>query len=198
MRNTRFDILRDVALGVVGIALGATMLAAQQQPAIISGRVLTQAGNPLVYADVRIPALGAGAITKEDGRYTIAIPGGRISGQTVTIIARALGYKAHQAQITVSAGNVTQDFTLEANPLQLGEVVVTGAGTATETEKLGNVRNPVDSLQIQRSSEVIVVHPHPRPEDDPGHRPAAHRGGRDADRQHHEYHREFSRGHGVA
>ena len=30
---------------------------------------------------------------------------------------------------------------LEANPLQLGEVVVTGAGTATEVEKLGNVRN---------------------------------------------------------
>ena len=46
---------------------------------------------------------------------------------------------------------------LEANPLQLGEVVVTGAGTATEVEKLGNVRNTVSPELIVKSNEANVV-----------------------------------------
>src|SRR5436190_12719008 len=39
----------------------------------------------------------------------------------------------------------------------LGEVVVTGAGTATETEKLGNVRNSVSSDAIQKAGEANMV-----------------------------------------
>ena len=35
------------------------------------------------------------------------------------------------ARVTIASGNTTQDFLLEANPLQLGEMVITGAGTAT-------------------------------------------------------------------
>src|SRR2546425_1783432 len=79
--------------------------------------------------------MGLGSLSKDDGRYTIVVPGARVSGQTVTIVARRLGYKSQSAQVTLSAGGVTHDFVLAANPLQLGEVVVTGAGTATETEK---------------------------------------------------------------
>src|SRR5712692_7778470 len=89
----------------------------------------------------RDPSMGLGALSRDDGRYAVVVPGARISGQTVTLIARRLGYKSASAQITLSPGGVTHDFTLAANPLQLGEVVVTGAGTSTETEKLGNVRN---------------------------------------------------------
>src|SRR5207245_10724058 len=85
------------------------------------------------------------------------VPGARVSGQTVTVLARRLGYKSQSAQVTLSAGGVTHDFVLAANPLQLGEVVVTGAGTATETEKLGNVRNNVSSDAIQRAGEANMV-----------------------------------------
>jgi TonB-dependent SusC/RagA subfamily outer membrane receptor len=51
----------------------------------------------------------------------------------------------------------TQDFTLADNPLQLGELVVTGAGTVSEVEKLGTGRSSVDSLSIVRSSESNVI-----------------------------------------
>ena len=61
------------------------------------------------------------------------------------------------ARITLNPGTITQDFTLEANPLQLGEVVVTGAGTTMQVEKLGNVRNQVDSSLVQKSNESNVV-----------------------------------------
>src|ERR1043166_4702219 len=81
----------------------------------------------------------------------------RVSGQTVTVVARRLGYKSQTAQVTLSAGGVTHDFTLAANPLQLGEVVVTGAGTSTSTEKLGNVRNNVSSDLITKAGETNMV-----------------------------------------
>src|SRR2546430_15117387 len=71
--------------------------------------------------------------------------------------ARRLGYKSQSAQVTLTAGGVTHDFVLAANPLQLGEVVVTGAGTSTSAEKLGNVRNNVSSDLIQRAGEANVV-----------------------------------------
>ncbi|HEU4643263.1 MAG TPA: SusC/RagA family TonB-linked outer membrane protein, partial [Gemmatimonadaceae bacterium] len=75
----------------------------------------------------------------------------------VTLTARLIGFKAQSAQITLSAGTITHDFVLAANPLKLGEVVVTGAGTATTREKLGTVINTVDSAAIARSNEPNVV-----------------------------------------
>ena len=140
-------------LGLIPIAVPA-----QQKATVVSGRVVSEGGVPLVYVDVRIPALSAGAVTRENGTYRIEIPAARVSGQRVTISARVLGHKPQSAEIVLEPGaSVTRDFTLVANPLQIGEVVVTGAGTATETQKLGTVRNNVDSMLIQRSGENNVV-----------------------------------------
>ncbi|HET9463967.1 MAG TPA: SusC/RagA family TonB-linked outer membrane protein, partial [Gemmatimonadales bacterium] len=71
--------------------------------------------------------------------------------------ARLVGYKARSAQVSLSTGSAVQDFTLPDNPLQLGELVVTGAGTVSEVEKLGTGRSSVDSLSLIRSAEPNVV-----------------------------------------
>ena len=142
---------------ILGALFALPVLLAAQEPATITGKVTSDAGLPLGQVEVAIPSMGLGALSKEDGRYTIVAPGARVSGQTVTIVARRLGYKSQTAQVTLTAGAVTHDFTLAANPLQLGEVVVTGAGTSAETEKLGNVRNSVSSDLIQRAGEANVV-----------------------------------------
>jgi TonB-linked SusC/RagA family outer membrane protein len=153
MRNT----LCRLGLLVTGLAL-APRWAAAQEPITLSGRVVTEAGQPLAYAEVNIPSLGLGALTRDDGRYAIVIPGARASaGQTITVTARRLGYKVVSAQITLAAGIVEHDFSLALNPLQLGEIVATGAGTVTEAEKLGNVRNTVSADLIDKSNEANVV-----------------------------------------
>src|SRR6266700_1207299 len=121
-----------------------------QQPVTVTGRVMSAAGIPLVFVDVRIPELALGALTRDNGVYTIVVPGARVSNQQVTVVARVLGYKSQSLKVTLSGGTVTQDLTLAPNPLQLGEVVVTGAGTTSASEKLGHVRNQVDSTLIQR------------------------------------------------
>jgi TonB-linked SusC/RagA family outer membrane protein len=141
---------------VLPLALLPGMVLAQQ-PARIAGQVTDPAGTGLAGATVVLPALGLGATAGADGAYSIVVPSARVQNQVVGLTARAIGYKPQSAQITLSEGAIDQNFTLEANPLQLGEIVVTGAGTVTEAEKLGNVRNYVDSTSLTQSNEPNMV-----------------------------------------
>jgi TonB-linked SusC/RagA family outer membrane protein len=140
---------------VAAVLLPATILA--QQPATLTGRVTAESGQPLGSAGVIIEQLSAGAVTRPDGSYTIIVPGARVPSGPVTVTARLVGYRALSAQVNLSTGSAVQDFILPDNPLQLGEIVVTGAGTVTEVEKLGTGRSSVDSLTLIRSAEPNVV-----------------------------------------
>ena len=142
-----------LALGL--LALGQA--AAQEQQTTITGRVVGAAGTPLAAADVRVPSLYVAAVTRDDGTYLLILPGGRVSGQPVTITARMLGYKAQSVQITLRPGSITQDFTLVSDPLRLDELVVTGAGTEQTREKLGTALTTVDASTIKRTNESNVV-----------------------------------------
>jgi TonB-linked SusC/RagA family outer membrane protein len=131
--------------------------AAAQQPTVLTGHVNRDDGTPIGGATVSIHSLGAGTTARPDGSYGLLIPSERAKGQVVAVTARAIGYKPQTVQVTLSEGSIEQNFSLVVNPLQLGEIVVTGAGTVSEVEKLGNVRNSVDSSLIQRSNEPNVV-----------------------------------------
>ena len=114
------------------IALGCLVPAAlaAQEPTTVTGTVTGETG-PLSTVAVAIPELGFGTVTQENGRYSFVVPAARAQRQTVTLTARRVGYKPATVRITLTGGTITQNFTLEVNPLQLGEIVVTGAGTAT-------------------------------------------------------------------
>jgi TonB-dependent SusC/RagA subfamily outer membrane receptor len=135
--------------------LPAALLA--QEGATISGRVTGEGGVALAAATVSLTELGLGALTRDDGRFVIVVPAARIPRQPVTIIARRVGYKPRSLRLAIASGPVAQDFSLESNPLQLGEVVITGAGTATEVEKLGSVRNAVAADLIVKANESNIV-----------------------------------------
>ena len=132
-------------------------LAVAQQSTTISGRVTSEAGAPLNSASVFLEGMSIGSLTDQDGKYTFAVPSARVKGQTATLTARLIGFKAQSVQITLSAGNLTQNFTLGANPLRLGEVIVTGEGTSITRERLGTAVNSVDTTLISRSNETNVV-----------------------------------------
>jgi TonB-linked SusC/RagA family outer membrane protein len=141
-------------------ALAAFVLPAPalaQEGATVTGRVTGEGGTPLSAVTVSIVELGVGAQTRDDGRYTLVVPGARVTRQSVALTARRVGYKPRTVRVTLVPGAMTQDFALETNPLQLGEVVITGAGTSTEVEKLGSVRNSVSADLIVRANESNVV-----------------------------------------
>lgn len=152
--------MKTLVRSVTGVVCAIVLLpafSAAQQGATISGRVTSEAGTPLPSVSVFVEGMNLGTLTREDGAYSFVVPGARATGQQATVTARLIGYKSASAQVTLSPGTITQNFTLEANPLRLGEVVVTGAGTATTREKLGNVINTVDSSLIRKSNEPNVV-----------------------------------------
>ena len=130
-----------------------------QEPVTITGKVTSDAGQPLGQVEVAIPSMGLGGLSRDDGSFTVVVPGARVSGQTVMLVARRLGYKSQSAQVTLTSGGggVAHDFVLAANPLQLGEVVVTGAGTSAAANALGSVRNNVAADQIEKASETNMV-----------------------------------------
>ena len=144
-------------MAIVVAALALPALAVAQEAVTITGRVTSvDGGAPLNSASVTVEGLNAVALTRDDGRYTLVIPAARAHGQTAQIVARLIGYQAKAATI-VLRGNITQDFALPANPLRLGEVVVTGLGLTSTTEKLGTAVSTVDSTLITKSHETNVV-----------------------------------------
>jgi len=143
-----------VALGTLALLPG---WASAQQEAVITGKVQSQAGVPLPFAEVSVTELRQGALTQSDGTYRIVVPAARVTGQQVTLTARLIGYKQGTVKLALTGGAHSQDFSLEANPLRLGEVIVTGEGTATERQKLGAVINTVDTSLVTRSDETNIV-----------------------------------------
>jgi TonB-linked SusC/RagA family outer membrane protein len=148
--------LTRLSMVVVAALLAATEATAQQA-ATLTGKVSGEGGAPVPFASVVVVGMGLGATTREDGVYSITVPAGRVSNQRVDLTVRAIGYQSATQQVTVSAGTVTTNFTLAVNPLRLGEVVVTGAGTASSIERLGAVVSTVKSEEILRSNELNAV-----------------------------------------
>ncbi len=146
----------QLILGVFALAT-LTVPALAQDAATVQGRVTTQAGAPLAGANVFIQALNLGTVTREDGSYVLPVPAARVNGQSVSLGARRLGYSPQTVQITLRGGAITQDFSLGVSALRLDEVVVTGAGTESTRERLGNVINSVSADQIARAAEPNVV-----------------------------------------
>jgi TonB-linked SusC/RagA family outer membrane protein len=130
--------------------------ATAQGGATVSGRVTNEAGAPVPGAAVLIEGTGMGTMANDAGRYNLVVPPARAQGQQVTITARSLGYRNVSATIALT-GAVVQNFTLATNPLRLGEVIVTGAGTTSTVEKLGNTVNTVSATEIARSNESNLV-----------------------------------------
>ena len=77
------------------------------QAATITGHVKSDAGAPLLGVTVSIPGLGVGSTTRDDGQYTFTVPASRITGQSVTLNARRVGYAPQNASITLAAGTIT-------------------------------------------------------------------------------------------
>ncbi|HKC81269.1 MAG TPA: TonB-dependent receptor plug domain-containing protein, partial [Gemmatimonadaceae bacterium] len=134
------------------LVCAASALSAQAGTTI-SGTVTSDAGVPLPSVNVLLPAFNYGTQTDDAGRYSFTVPASRANGQAANLVARVIGYTAKSVSVTLSAGqNISQDFVLVVNPLRLGDVLVTGAGTTSTRERLGSVINSVDSSLIRRSN----------------------------------------------
>lgn len=153
----RAGTLRWSTLGMaLALAVLAPGLAAQQ--GTITGTI-RDAGSqrPLDGVQVYVPGTSLGALSNASGRFLLT---GVPVGQT-EVRAEMVGYTAGTMTVTVSADQaVVADFSLRQTAITLDEIVVSGAGQATEKKKLGNVVASVnvDELRdapISNFSEMI-------------------------------------------
>ncbi len=142
------------------LALGAAFMlpGAVQAQGTITGTVTEQGSlRPLDAVQVFIPGTSIGTLTNSSGRFLLVnVPAGQQE-----IHAERVGYGAGTETVTVADGEtVTLDFTLGTSAIQLDQIVVTGAGQATQVKRLGNTVATVnvESLQdapINNFSEML-------------------------------------------
>jgi len=115
---------------------------------VITGRVTSEAGNPLEVANVFITEMHISVPTNAEGRYTISIPPERVRGQTVSLRARAIGYASLSKPLTLTEGTLTLDFALKRDINRLQEVVITGVTGATEIKKTAFSITSIDQTDM--------------------------------------------------
>lgn len=138
------------ALALACVVLGATpALIHAQQGTTISGRVRSEAQQPIQGAAISIPTLRLGATTDETGAYSFAVPAGRTAaGATVALTARRIGYTPQTVNVALSGAAVTQNFTLAPSATALEAVVVTALGIEKEKKALGVAQQTISSDKL--------------------------------------------------
>ena len=137
---------RGCAWLVLAGALVAGTATAQAPTGTITGHV-TDAPTRRPVVGVRVTVLGSdrGAVTREDGGYTLAdVPEG-----AHRVRASRIGFTAQEQTVVVVAGqSVTADFTLSTVAVSLSDVVVVGYGTQRRADLTGAVVSvPPDAIQ---------------------------------------------------
>jgi len=153
-------MIRPTSVGLrswIGAASGAALAlalafapidaAAQQSTGVIAGTITDDASQrPLESAQVFIEGTGIGALTNSSGRYILLnVPAGQH-----TVRVQLVGYREGTTTVTVTAGqSAVADVGISQTAIELTEIVVTGAGVATEKRKLGNTIATVDVSSLQ-------------------------------------------------
>ena len=125
---------------------GAGATVAAQQTGTVAGTVTDIAtGQTLESALVRVDGADAGALTNQAGRYLMV---GVSAGQR-ELTFLIVGYAEQTFQVNVVAGETTVfNAELEAQPIQMQDLVVTGVARATPRVKLPFTVEKVDIADI--------------------------------------------------
>ena len=117
------QLLKRMASVLVGLALGASLLSAQEK-ITVKGVVLDAEKQPVIGAAVLQAGTTNGAATDLDGNYTITVPAG------ATLEVSAIGYET----LRVVANSTTLNITLQEESTELEETVVVGYGTQKQPD----------------------------------------------------------------
>lgn len=116
---------------LVGVPLAA------QSTGTISGRVVDSASRqPLSAVSLRIVGTQRGAMTRDDGTFTlVGVPAG-----AQRVRASRIGFSPQTRDVrVVGGGTATADFSMSAQAAVLGEMVVTGYGAQRRESITGSV-----------------------------------------------------------
>lgn len=143
-----------LAGAVLCAAASINPLGAQQPTGIISGLVVDSATRqPLAGVNVVVEGTRLGAVTRDDGTFTIVgVPAG-----SHTVRARRIGFSAVPMVVSVSDGATTSlSFALAKRAAELDQVVVVGYTTQRKSSITGSV-STVDATDVESRRVVDVA-----------------------------------------
>src|SRR6185503_16295644 len=99
---------RSLVFAAVLIAVTASPICADAQ-SLLSGRVLSDSGKPVVGATVTLTSIRYAVLTDSLGRFQLS----GTPGSTLSLTLQATGFRDDTASVVLSRGrSVTRDFTL--------------------------------------------------------------------------------------
>ncbi len=142
-------LVRAAAFALLGLAPAAAR--AQAPTGVVRGRVTESAARqPVASATVLVVGTTRGAVTGNDGAYTIT----GVTPGAVQVRVQRVGYAPQSQPATVTAGATTNvDFTLAVTAVQLQEVVTTATGPQRRIE-IGNAQSNVKAAERIAESPV--------------------------------------------
>jgi iron complex outermembrane receptor protein len=107
---------------LIPILLLIGMQSAFAQQSQISGTVTKTNGNPIEFVNVALKEKNTGAVTNQNGQYTIS----DITPGRYTLVCSFVGYQSAERKIQIKEDeNLNINFTLKDDALQLDEITVT-------------------------------------------------------------------------
>ena len=155
-----FEIIRNVDrsgrlilfwFALIMVFVSAQPLAAQGVN--ISGVVTDENGSPLPFANVIMLGTDYGSTTDNNGAYSLDIPVSVLQTQSGTLAVTFIGYRKSEATVSLSSGDIIQNFTLEMDSINLDAIVVTGTAGNTQKRAIGN------SVVSVKTDELTSVAP---------------------------------------
>ncbi len=133
---------------VAGLFFAATSVAAQTRQ--VTGKVTEEgSGTPIASAQVQVRGSTTGALTREDGTFSVRVPSG-----DVVLVVRRLGYPPVEARVAAGTSDVA--ITMRKDALKLDQVVITGQATGISRRNLSTSVASVSAEQVTKVSAVAV------------------------------------------
>ncbi len=141
-------MIRSCSWTAALLLLGATALQAQSRA--LTGSVLEDGTRaPLASAQVVVKGTSIGALTRENGSFTLQVPTGAI-----VLTVRRLGYPQTDVPVAATTGSVV--VVLKRDPLNLDQIVITGQATGISRRNLATSVASVSADEVSKVSTQSI------------------------------------------
>jgi TonB-linked SusC/RagA family outer membrane protein len=137
----------------LAVAVLATPHLARAQTGVVSGTIVVEGSQrPLAGAQIMVDRdPSKGAISDASGQFRIT----GLSGPTVRLDARMIGYRPATQTVNVGAANVR--FVMAERAVELNQIVITGTAGGEQKRALGTSVVAVNAADIQAQTSVPTV-----------------------------------------
>lgn len=118
----------------------------------LKGKITDQKGESVIGATIYLPEMKTGAVTDQDGNYTLD----NLPSRTLLIQVNAMGFKMIAENIDLR-NTVKKDFVLTESVVEVNEVVVTGQSGATQMVKMPTPMSIVTQKELQQQTSTNII-----------------------------------------